>query len=73
MAQSERRQSLVRTFRTKLGGPVTSTVVIIGVVMILLGAALQTGVWAGMLGILGGLMVFVSVLFRILLWMYRLI
>ena len=71
MAQARKRQDSLLSIRSKLG-PITSTVVVFGVLLILLGAGLQTGVWAGMLGIIGGLLIFVAVGFRVLLWLYRL-
>ncbi|ESP90187.1 hypothetical protein K933_01462 [Candidatus Halobonum tyrrellensis G22] len=42
-----------------------------GAALILVGAALQTGVWAGMFGIIGGLLILVSVTARVLIWLYR--
>ncbi|POG54390.1 hypothetical protein [Haloferax marisrubri] len=71
MAQAQTRQNVLWTVRSKLGG-ITSAVVLLGALLILLGAALQTGVWAGMFGIIGGLLVFVAVAFRVVLWAYRL-
>lgn len=71
MAQATTRQNRLRSVRSKLGGPVTSSVIIVGALLILLGAILQTGVWAGMLGIIGGLLVTVAVVLRVLLWAYR--
>lgn len=71
MAQATTRQNRLRSVRSKLGGPVTSSVIIVGTLLILLGAILQTGVWAGMLGIIGGLLVTVAVVLRALLWAYR--
>lgn len=73
MAQGTWRQNSLKTLQSKLGGPVTSTVLIVGALLVVLGAVLQSGVWAGMLGIIGGLLIFVSVTFRILLVVYRLI
>lgn len=60
----------MRSVRSTIG-PVTSVVVAAGALLILLGAALQTGVWAGMFGIIGGLLIFVAITFRVLLWAYR--
>jgi len=71
MAQAQTRQNVLWTVRSKFGG-ITSAVVLFGALLILLGAALQTGVWAGMFGIIGGLLVFVAVAFRVLIWVYRL-
>lgn len=71
MAQATTRQNGLRSVRSKLGGPVTSSVIIVGALLILLGAVLQTGVWAGMLGIIGGLLVTIAVVSRVLLWAYR--
>ena len=71
MAQASSRRSTLRRVRSTLGGPITSTVLVVGAALILLGAVLQTGVWAGMLGIIGGLLVLVSVTSRLLIWLYR--
>ncbi|WP_148415510.1 hypothetical protein [Haloferax sp. KTX1] len=72
MAQAQLQQNVLWTVRSKLGG-ITTGVILIGALLILTGAALQTGVWAGMFGIIGGLLVFVAVAFRVLLWVYRLV
>lgn len=71
MAQASSRRSTLRRVRSTLGGPITSTVLVVGAALILLGAVLQTGVWAGMLGIFGGLLILVSVASRLLIWLYR--
>ena len=47
------------------------TMVVTGLLLILAGAALQTGVWAGMFGILGALFVLTAVTARLLIWVYR--
>ncbi|MDS0300594.1 hypothetical protein NDI76_17735 [Halogeometricum sp. S1BR25-6] len=71
MAQARTRQNGLRSVRSKLGGPVTSSVIVVGALLILAGAMLQTGVWAGMLGIIGGLLITVAVVSRGLLWAYH--
>ena len=71
MAQVDQRQNPVQRLRPLLGGPVTSTVLVAGVLLVLLGAVLQTGVWAGMFGIIGGLLVLLSVTSRLLIWIYQ--
>lgn len=52
-------------------GTVTSLVLTLGIVLILLGALLQTGVWAGMFGIVGALFVTIAVVGRLLIWLSR--
>ena len=71
MAQANSRQSAFRKVRSYLGGPITATVLVVGAVLILVGALLQTGVWAGMLGIIGGLLILVAVTARVLIRLYR--
>ena len=71
MAQASSQRNTLRRVRSTVGGPITSTVLVVGAALILLGAVLQTGVWAGMLGIIGGLLVLVSVTARLLIWLYR--
>lgn len=75
MAQASSRQGLRRKVRSTVGvaGPITSTVLLVGLLFILVGAALQTGVWAGMFGIMGGLLLLVAVVSRALIWAYRLV
>lgn len=71
MSQVDKRQNLLRVLRPVLGGPVTSTLSVVGILLILLGAALQTGVWAGMFGIIGALLLVVSITARVVLWIYQ--
>lgn len=71
MAQANSRQMALRRVRSTLGGPITSTVLIVGALLVLVGALLQTGVWAGMLGIIGGLLIAVAVVSRVAIWLYR--
>lgn len=75
MAQASSQQGLLRKVRSTVGvaGPITSTVLLVGLLFILVGAALQTGVWAGMFGIMGGLLLLVAVVSRALIWAYRLV
>lgn len=73
MAQASSQQGSLRRIRSKIsiGGPITTAVVVIGLLLILFGAALQTGVWAGMLGIFGALLIAVAVVARLLIWLRR--
>lgn len=73
MAQASSQQGSLRRIRSKIsiGGPITTAVVVIGLLLILSGAALQTGVWAGMFGILGALLVSVAVVTRLVIWLRR--
>ena len=71
MAHAQKQRDSLWSIRSTVG-PISSAVLAAGALLILLGAALQTGVWAGMLGIVGGLLIFVTVLVRTLLWVYRL-
>ena len=71
MAQVDRSRSPLESIRPLLGGPITSTILIAGVLFIALGAVLQTGVWAGMFGIIGGLLVLLSVTSRMGIWIYQ--
>lgn len=52
-------------------GTVTSLVLTLGLTLILLGAVLQTGVWAGLFGIIGAMFVIVAVTARLLIWLSR--
>jgi hypothetical protein len=54
-----------------LGGPITSLALILGLFLILLGALLQTGVWAGMFGIIGALLTVLATTARFLIWLSR--
>ena len=73
MAMANPLQSQLQRYWPPLGGPVTSVILIIGLVTVITGAALQTGVWAGILGILGFLMVFIAVVSRTLIVLYKLL
>lgn len=52
-------------------GPVTSLILALGLILIVLGVILQTGVWAGMFGIVGALFVTVAVTGRLMIWLSR--
>jgi hypothetical protein len=52
-------------------GPVTSLVLTLGIILILLGVVLQTGVWAGMFGIVGAMFVTIAVIGRLLIGLSR--
>jgi hypothetical protein len=67
---SYHRNDRLFSLRSELGN-VTSLILFLGVALILLGALLQTGVWAGMFGIVGALFVTVAVVGRLLLWLSR--
>ena len=73
MAQASFQQNQVRRLRSTVStvGPITSAVLFVGLSLILTGAALQTGVWAGMFGIIGALFIIVAVVSRVLIWVYR--
>lgn len=73
MAQANSDQRPLRRVRSvvDVGGPITVTVVAVGLTLILLGAALGTGVWAGMFGIIGALLVSVAVVARIVILLRR--
>lgn len=73
MAQASSQQSSLRRIRSKIniGGPITTAVLVTGLLLILLGAALQTGVWAGMFGIFGALLISVAAVARLLIWLRR--
>ena len=71
MAQANRIQSRLRRHWPPFGGPVTSTVLLVGLLVVLLGAGLRTGVWAGVLGILGFLMVCIAVASKASITLYK--
>jgi hypothetical protein len=59
------------SLRSILGGPITSLALALGLFLILFGALLQTGVWAGMFGIVGALLVVLATTARLLIWLSR--
>lgn len=71
MAQANTVTRSIRRHWPILGGAVSSTLLVIGLLIVAMGAALQTGVWAGILGIVGLLLVLVALVSRGLILLYR--
>ena len=71
MAHANPIQTRLQRHWPPLGGPVTSFILLVGLLVVLLGAVLQTGVWAGILGILGFLMISIAVVSNALITLYK--
>ncbi|MFC7138753.1 hypothetical protein ACFQMA_02740 [Halosimplex aquaticum] len=71
MAQANTVTRSIRRHWPILGGAVSSTLLVVGLVIVAVGAALNTGVWAGILGIVGILLVLVALVSRGLILLYR--
>jgi hypothetical protein len=71
MAMADRTRNTIRHHWPFFGGPVTSSVLLAGFAITLVAAALGTGVWAGILGIVGILLVVLAVASRALIVLYQ--
>lgn len=71
MVQVNLIQSRLERHWPPFGGPVTSSLLLVGLLVVLLGAILQTGVWAGILGILGFLIICIAVVSKVLIVLYK--
>ena len=71
MAQGNRNDSTWFSLKSTLGGPITVIVISLGVLLILLGVFLQTGVWAGLFGILGAMFIITATVARLLIELSR--
>lgn len=71
MAQADGVRNPLAQYWPVLGGPVTSAVLIAGLAIVVIAAALNTGVWAGILGIIGILLVLIAVVSRAAIVLYE--